>query len=355
MLFPAAEGAKGLEEALEALFEMATEAIERGSNLLILTDRGVDARLAPIPSLLACAGPAPPPRPRGPADPRRADHRVRRRPRGPSLRPPLRLRRRDDQPVPRVRDPRRHDPPGDHQAGDRPRRGRQSLPQGDQEGGGQGDVQDGHQHPPELPRGPDLRGDRPERGVRQPLLRQDRVADRRRRARGDRPRDALPPPPRLRRPRGRADAPRRGAASTSGAARASSTCSTPRRSTGSSTRPGRAATTSSRSTPQAVDDQNERLCTLRGLFDFKLDKCQPIPIEEVEPVESIVKRFATGAMSYGSISGEAHETLAIAMNRLGGKSNTGEGGEDPARFVADAQRRQQAAARSSRSPRGGSA
>ena len=81
-----------------------------------------------------------------------------------------------------------------------------------------------------------------------------------------------------------------------------------------------------------VDEQSERLCTLRGLFAFKLDHRAPVAIEEVEPVESIVKRFATGAMSYGSISGEAHETLAIAMNRLGGKSNTGEGGEDPERF-----------------------
>jgi glutamate synthase (ferredoxin) len=81
-----------------------------------------------------------------------------------------------------------------------------------------------------------------------------------------------------------------------------------------------------------VDEQNERLCTLRGLFRFRFDQCTPIPIEEVEPVESIVRRFATGAMSYGSISGEAHETLAIAMNRIGGKSNTGEGGEDPIRF-----------------------
>ena len=82
----------------------------------------------------------------------------------------------------------------------------------------------------------------------------------------------------------------------------------------------------------SVDDQNERLCTLRGLFEFRLGKNQPVPIEEVEPVESIIRRFATGAMSYGSISAEAHETLAIAMNRLGGKSNTGEGGEDPERF-----------------------
>jgi glutamate synthase (ferredoxin) len=81
-----------------------------------------------------------------------------------------------------------------------------------------------------------------------------------------------------------------------------------------------------------VDEQNERLCTLRGLFEFKLDGRKPVPIEEVEPVDEIVRRFATGAMSYGSISAEAHETLAIAMNRLGGKSNTGEGGEDPERF-----------------------
>jgi glutamate synthase (ferredoxin) len=81
-----------------------------------------------------------------------------------------------------------------------------------------------------------------------------------------------------------------------------------------------------------VDDQSERLCTLRALFAFRFDKCQPVPIDEVEPVESIVRRFATGAMSYGSISAEAHETLAIAMNRLGGKSNTGEGGEDRERY-----------------------
>ncbi|CAN5914398.1 glutamate synthase large subunit [soil metagenome] len=82
-----------------------------------------------------------------------------------------------------------------------------------------------------------------------------------------------------------------------------------------------------------VDEQNERLATLRGLFDFRFEGRTPVPIEEVEPVEAIVKRFATGAMSYGSISAEAHETLAIAMNRLGGRSNTGEGGEDPERFL----------------------
>ena len=83
-----------------------------------------------------------------------------------------------------------------------------------------------------------------------------------------------------------------------------------------------------------VDEQSERLMTLRGMFTLRDDVREPVPLDEVEPVESIVKRFSTGAMSYGSISAEAHETLAIAMNRLGAKSNTGEGGEDPERFVA---------------------
>ena len=80
-----------------------------------------------------------------------------------------------------------------------------------------------------------------------------------------------------------------------------------------------------------INDQSKHLCTLRGLLDFKAG--EPVPLEEVESVESIVRRFKTGAMSYGSISKEAHETLAIAMNRIGGKSNTGEGGEDPERYV----------------------
>src|SRR5437879_3832688 len=80
-----------------------------------------------------------------------------------------------------------------------------------------------------------------------------------------------------------------------------------------------------------VDDQSRQLCTLRGLMDFRT-ATKPVRLEEVEPVESIMRRFKTGAMSYGSISKEAHEMLAVAMNRIGGKSNTGEGGEDPARY-----------------------
>jgi glutamate synthase (NADPH/NADH) large chain len=84
---------------------------------------------------------------------------------------------------------------------------------------------------------------------------------------------------------------------------------------------------------ELINNQSKNLCTLRGLFKFKMGK--PISIEDVEPAKEIVKRFATGAMSFGSISKEAHENLAIAMNRIGGKSNTGEGGEDPGRYQRD--------------------
>ncbi|MGZ3253884.1 MAG: glutamate synthase-related protein, partial [Burkholderiaceae bacterium] len=86
---------------------------------------------------------------------------------------------------------------------------------------------------------------------------------------------------------------------------------------------------------QIINDQSKRHMTLRGLFEFKLDPSKAIPLDEVEPAKEIVKRFATGAMSLGSISTEAHATLAIAMNRIGGKSNTGEGGEDPVRYTQE--------------------
>lgn len=83
---------------------------------------------------------------------------------------------------------------------------------------------------------------------------------------------------------------------------------------------------------QIINDQSKRHMTLRGLFEFKFDPAKAIPVDQVEPAKEIVKRFATGAMSLGSISTEAHATLAVAMNRIGGKSNTGEGGEDPRRY-----------------------
>jgi glutamate synthase (NADPH/NADH) large chain len=82
-----------------------------------------------------------------------------------------------------------------------------------------------------------------------------------------------------------------------------------------------------------INEQSRRNMTLRGLFEFKFDACRPVPLEEVEPAAEIVKRFSTGAMSLGSISTEAHTVLAIAMNRIGGKSNTGEGGEDRRRYA----------------------
>jgi glutamate synthase domain-containing protein 2/glutamate synthase domain-containing protein 1/glutamate synthase domain-containing protein 3 len=84
-----------------------------------------------------------------------------------------------------------------------------------------------------------------------------------------------------------------------------------------------------------INEQGRKLKTLRGLFEFRLGAREPVPLEEVEPAKDIVKRFATGAMSLGSISTEAHTTLAVAMNRIGGKSNTGEGGEDPLRYRAE--------------------
>ncbi|NGR06860.1 glutamate synthase subunit alpha [bacterium SGD-2] len=86
---------------------------------------------------------------------------------------------------------------------------------------------------------------------------------------------------------------------------------------------------------QLINDQSRRLMTLRGLFEFKVDPARAIPLSEVEPAKEIVKRFATGAMSLGSISTEAHAVLAVAMNRIGGKSNTGEGGEDELRYRAE--------------------
>ena len=86
---------------------------------------------------------------------------------------------------------------------------------------------------------------------------------------------------------------------------------------------------------QRVNDISANLCTLRGLFKFK--EATPVPLDEVEPVESIIKRFVTSAMSFGSISKETHETLAIAMNRLGAASNSGEGGEDEAALCSSCQ------------------
>ena len=121
------------------------------------------------------------------------------------------------------------------------------------------------------------------------------------------------------------------AVNTSGARTGNTTCSIRRPSTSCRRRCGTGSDKVFKEYSTLVNEQNRHWCTLRGLLDFK--KVKPVPLEEVESVESILKRFKSGAMSYGSISKEAHETLAIAMNRIGGKSNTGEGGEDPERYV----------------------
>ncbi len=128
----------------------------------------------------------------------------------------------------------------------------------------------------------------------------------------------------------------RAAASTSGAARGSTTSSTRRPCSSCSTRRGPSATTSSRSTPRPSTTSRRASPPCADSSSCGPPPAGPIPIEEVEPAESIMQRFSTGAMSYGSISAEAHENLAIAMNRIGGRSNTGEGGEDPRRYVPDA-------------------
>ena len=142
------------------------------------------------------------------------------------------------------------------------------------------------------------------------------------------------------------------AASTSGAARASRTCSTPRPCSGCSTRPARAATTSSSSTPRRVDEQSERLMTLRGLFALQARargrRCRSTRSSRSSDRQAVLDRRDVATAPSRQ---EAHETLAIAMNRLGGKSNTGEGGEDPDRLARPAC----AAARSSRWRPAGSA
>ena len=201
----------------------------------------------------------------------------------------------------------------------------------------EGDVQDGRLHGGVVHRGPDLRGGRPLPGRRRPLLHRHDVQARRRRARHDRA---------ARWPCGTRSAYPRGGIVSSHRELAIGGEYQWRREgephlfdpetvfrLQHATRAGRYDVF--KQYTSRVDEQSERLMTLRGLFRFRDGDTTgraPVPIEEVEPVSEIVKRFSTGAMSYGSISKEAHENLAIAMNRLGGKSNTGEGGEDADRL-----------------------
>ena len=216
------------------------------------------------------------------------------------------------------------------------------LPQGRDQGRDQGDQPDGHLDGPQLPRRPGVRGDRAQPRLRRRVLHVDADPDRRHRHRGREQGGQGPPGPRL-----------------PAAAARSSTRSCP---------PGgqyqyRADGENHLFNPLTIHTLQRAVRTgdYGGVQGLQLARrrperagsrpcagswssrpaLRPVPIEEVEPVEAIVRRFKTGAMSYGSISQEAHEALAIAMNRLGGKSNTGEGGEDPARYELEDERRLQ--------------
>ena len=351
--WPASEGAAGLEKALERICAEATDCVLADSNILILSDRAVSAERMPIPALLATAA---------------VHHHLIRQ----GLRMqtglvvetgearevhhfcvPGRLWRRGDQPLSRLRDA------GADPRPERPAaqglRGAEELHQGGRQGHAEGDVQDGHLDLPVLLRRADLRR-------RRPVIRASS-------------RSTSPaPPPRSKARAGRRSPRRRCAAIATPTAtiRSTAPCSmsaaTMPSACAARTMPGRRRAcrqaaargarqlcrTTTRPSRQTINEQSERLLTIRGLMQFKwADK--PIPIDEVEPAADIVKRFATGAMSFGSISREAHTTLAIAMNRIGGRSNTGEGGEEAGPLQAACRTAIRCARRSSRSRRAASA
>ncbi len=332
--WPAAEGPAGMERALERVFDEADAALVGGANILILSDRAVGPERVAIPSLLAVAAVHHHLVREGTRLAGRARRRVGRAAQRPQRRRPRRLRRCGGQPVPDARDAGGARRPGPAAQGDDRRRGAAPRGEGNRQGPPQDDVQDGHLDDAVVLRRADLRGGRARAGARRPPLHRHRVADRR-----DRDRDAR---------------------------RARRSPATQRAYPGSpdellpvvglyawrrdgehhqwnpetiallqhAVRHGGAETYEEYS--RTVNAENARRRTLRGLLAFRYAQDGGIPLEEVEPASEIVKRFATGAMSLGSLSREAHETLAIAMNRIGGRSNTGEGGEDPARYIPDA-------------------
>ncbi len=324
--------ANGMEAALASLAAHAEDAIHQGYNIIILSDRSVVGRHAADSRAARDRGGA---RASGQA---RAAHvdRARRRDRfgarSASVRAARRLRRRGDPSVSRARDAGR---PVALAAGDRSEGIAEALHQGDLQGSQQGDVEDGHLDLPIVLRRADLRGGRACRRRSSTSISPARRARSRASAcsRSPRKRSACI---------GSRSATIRclhtrsmPAATTCTAFAAKSTCGRPTRSRSCSTRRARIRSSTYREYAALVNEQGRKLKTLRGLFEFKSGERTPVPIDEVEPAKEIVKRFATGAMSLGSISTEAHTTLAIAMNRIGGKSNTGEGGEDAMRYRAE--------------------
>ena len=251
---------------MDRLCREAQAAVEAGHTILILSDRGVSPGLAPIPSLLATAGVHHHLVRRGHAHAVRARSRIRRCARGAPCGAPHRLRRGRGQPVPRVRDARRHDSPARARGFDARARGRQ-LHQGAQQGHPESDVEDGDLDAAELLRRADLRGHRPRRQRRRPLLHVDGVAHRRRRHRRHRSRDQAPPSagvPAQVRPAGARNRRRVPA----GAAMARCTSSTRKRCTSCSMRPAAASTPSTRTTRRSSTIRAAGCGTLRGLLEF---------------------------------------------------------------------------------------
>ena len=305
--------------------------------IIVLSDRHSTAELAPIPSLLLTSA---------------VHHHLirekprtqvglvvetRRRPRGAPHGAADRLRRRGDQPVPGLRDDRGHDRPAACIEPTRLDKAVSNYIKACRQGRAQGDVEDGHLHGRVLHRRPGLRGHRPRPRSSSTSTSPAPSAGSAASASTSSPSEVgrpPPPSPTSTDPRSGPTASSRSAASTSGAARASTTCSTPRPCSSCSTPPGPSATTSSRSTPSWSTTRPSAWPRCAACSSFKAGERAARADRRGRAASSeIVKRFSTGAMSYGSISAEAHETLAIAMNRLGGKSNTGEGGEDPDRAL----------------------
>ena len=331
--YPLAWGAEAVEAKLASMCAESVDAIRGGHNILILTRPGDGSRACRAAGGARAVGGAPASRARGAANDRGPRRRDRLCARGSSLRGARRLRRRGGAPVPRARDSRRA-----------------------AEGAARATSPPTRRSPTTSRRS--ARASRrscPRWACRRTCRTAARSCSRRSASRS-RWSTSTSAAPRARsagstssaspRRRSACTAPRSAAtrcspacstraASTRGACAARSTCGRPMRSPSCSTACARTATRPTRNTRSLINDQSQRLMTLRGLFELVIDPAKSIPLDEVEPASEIVKRFSTGAMSLGSISTEAHATLAIAMNRIGGKSNTGEGGEDPARYRAE--------------------
>ncbi len=331
--FPAEHGADGMGWALDAAVRA-----RRGRSARRLQHHHPvrpQGRRRPHPDPVAARlrGGASSPDPQGPAHLGRAGAGDRRAARGASFRLSGRLRRRGDQSLSRLRDADRHE--GRSAAEARREGNRQALHQVDRQGPAQGDVQDGHLDLSVLLRRADFRRGRPAPGLRRQVFHRHAYPHRGRRPGRNRRRDRAPPPRRLRRC---ADLPldarrrrrlcraraRRGPCldrrdRRAPAARGARQFAGPLprlRARSSTTRPSGCSPSAACSASKTAQEDGRR----------------PVPLDEVEPAKNIVRRFSTGAMSFGSISREAHTTLAIAMNRIGGKSNTGEGGEEADRF-----------------------